>query len=222
MCSGPTGSDQRPAPRAPLLTTAWNTPAILYETMPAGTASNATRITAATTFLFRMLAAVAASAPAPSPPRRRVLFHRRPHRCGPPTLPSLQGSCFSCSSRTAAEAGRWSCARPHAALRSAPQRAHHAPLPPGTLLATARPPALAPRPCAGSPAYSAPAGKVKNNPSARYPCTPPGNRCRGIVADLAPCPRTPTGLGAHGLSNAEGAECHLPRSPRSKMSASRA
>jgi len=48
-------------------TTAWNTPAILYETMPAGTASNATRITAATTFLSQMLAAVAASAPAPSP-----------------------------------------------------------------------------------------------------------------------------------------------------------
>ena len=50
------------------------------------------------------------------------------------------------------------------ALRSAPQRAHHAPLPPGTLPRhRAHPPALAPRPCAGSPAVPAPAGKVKNN-----------------------------------------------------------
>ncbi|HHX40332.1 MAG TPA: DUF2817 domain-containing protein [Armatimonadetes bacterium] len=81
-------NDQRLAHR--FFTTAWNTPAILYETMPAGTASNATRITAATTFLFRMLAAVAASAPAPSP--------TPPPRPLPPPAPSMWPTHFALAS----------------------------------------------------------------------------------------------------------------------------
>ncbi len=160
----------------------------------------------------------------PPPPRRRVLFHRRPHRCGPPTLPSLQGSCFSCSSRTAAEAGRWSCARPHArsAVRaptgtSCPAAAGNTPSPPrapaGSRAAPMRRKSRGTRACWQ--------GEEQLRPHVTH-ARHRGIGAGGIVADLAPYPRTPTGLGAHGLSNAEGAECHLPRSPRSKMSASRA
>ncbi len=47
---------------------AWQVPALLYEISPAGLAPDATRLAAATCFLWELLGAFAASAPTPPPP----------------------------------------------------------------------------------------------------------------------------------------------------------